>query len=155
MQAEDVVAVTAIEGQSPGPWTAEQLRGQLQSSGAVALVTQDGPRARGYLFGRHCTDEAELLRIGVDADSRRQGLGRQLLDAFLQELPAKAVTRCFAEVRVSNGAARALYEQAGFSAIARRPRYYQNPCEDAVVMRLNLSPRGVSSPEPKAHPSRA
>jgi ribosomal-protein-alanine N-acetyltransferase len=42
------------------------------------------------------------------------------------------------EVRSGNKAAQALYEQAGFRAIARRTNYYSDPTEDAVVMSLVL-----------------
>ena len=45
------------------------------------------------------------------------------------------------EVRQSNEVAQRLYTRHGFVPIGRRRRYYQAPPEDAVVMRLTLSPR--------------
>jgi ribosomal-protein-alanine N-acetyltransferase len=41
-------------------------------------------------------------------------------------------------VRVSNAAARALYESLGFREVAVRRGYYRDPEEDAVVMTLDL-----------------
>jgi ribosomal-protein-alanine N-acetyltransferase len=38
------------------------------------------------------------------------------------------------EVRVSNDPARRLYEKLGFQAVGRRPRYYQDNLEDAILM---------------------
>jgi ribosomal-protein-alanine N-acetyltransferase len=39
------------------------------------------------------------------------------------------------EVRADNDRAIGLYERRGFSAIGRRPRYYQPSGTDAVVMK--------------------
>jgi ribosomal-protein-alanine N-acetyltransferase len=41
----------------------------------------------------------------------------------------------FLEVRESNHGAQTLYRQFGFIEIGRRPDYYQNPSETAIVMR--------------------
>nr|MCU0626508.1 GNAT family N-acetyltransferase [Gemmatimonadaceae bacterium] len=46
------------------------------------------------------------------------------------------------EVRVSNAAARALYERRGFTLVGRRRGYYRKPVEDALVLRRSLSPDG-------------
>ncbi|HSM38624.1 MAG TPA: hypothetical protein VK838_04760, partial [Candidatus Limnocylindrales bacterium] len=47
------------------------------------------------------------------------------------ELRARRMTL---EVRVSNVAAQALYRRFGFEAGGRRPRYYTDDGEDALVM---------------------
>ena len=52
----------------------------------------------------------------------------------------------FLEVRESNVAAQSLYQSAGFQQVSRRRRYYEEPVEDALVMRCNF-------PEPDAAPA--
>ena len=42
------------------------------------------------------------------------------------------------EVRTSNGAAQGLYRAGGFVECGRRLRYYADPEEDAVLMRMGL-----------------
>jgi ribosomal protein S18 acetylase RimI-like enzyme len=43
------------------------------------------------------------------------------------------------EVRASNRAALGFYRAQGFEETGRRPRYYADPEEDAVLMGLNLA----------------
>ena len=43
------------------------------------------------------------------------------------------------EVRVSNTPAQKLYESLGFSQVGRRPKYYVNPREDALILRKEWS----------------
>jgi len=46
-------------------------------------------------------------------------------------------------VRASNGAAIGFYRAQGFAETGRRPRYYADPEEDAILLRLGI---GGSSP---------
>jgi ribosomal protein S18 acetylase RimI-like enzyme len=43
------------------------------------------------------------------------------------------------EVRAASAGAIALYATLGFTQTGRRPRYYRDPEDDAVVMRLELA----------------
>ena len=81
--------------------------------------------------------EAELLRIAVEARHQGQGLGRTLLDACQTELNRMGITTLLLEVRVSNTAARALYEASGWKQDGLRKAYYGNG-EDAALYRKQL-----------------
>jgi ribosomal-protein-alanine N-acetyltransferase len=84
----------------------------------------------GFLVWRHTApDEIEILNLAVDPARRRMGVATALLLA----LPKASV---FLEVRESNVAARRFYAQSGFAALGVRPRYYHDPVEGAIVMRL-------------------
>jgi ribosomal-protein-alanine N-acetyltransferase len=83
-------------------------------------------------------DEAELGDLVVHPTYRRKGIGGKLLAYALEEARRRAAKTVFLEVRESNGAAKALYEAAGFSVLAIRKGYYAMPKEDAIVMRLEL-----------------
>jgi len=62
------------------------------------------------------------------------------------------VTKVTLEVRVSNVAAQALYGSCGFVQSGRRPGYYADPKEDAIMMSVSLGekrvPQGGQSPCP-------
>ncbi|MCG4308343.1 ribosomal-protein-alanine N-acetyltransferase, partial [Enterococcus lactis] len=44
----------------------------------------------------------------------------------------------FLEVRLSNEAARKLYESEKFRILGKRKSYYRNPTEDAIIMSRKL-----------------
>ena len=52
--------------------------------------------------------------------------------------PGENVIALLLEVRVSNAPAIALYEGLGFAQVGRRPKYYHNPHEDALILRKEL-----------------
>ena len=81
--------------------------------------------------------EAELLRIAVDSSHRGHSLGRALLDTCEAELSRMGITALLLEVRVSNAAARALYEASGWKQEGLRKAYYKNG-EDAALYRKPL-----------------
>jgi ribosomal-protein-alanine N-acetyltransferase len=60
-------------------------------------------------------------------------MAKALLSAMLQQLQQQGVLRVHLEVRESNAAARALYEQLGFAITGRRDSYYRTPSEAAVL----------------------
>ena len=79
------------------------------------------------------------MTLAVEPSARRRGLGRTLLRHAMALGRSQGATRGLLEVRASNAAALALYEQEGFQRTAVRERYYANPVEDAVLMERELS----------------
>ena len=77
------------------------------------------------------------MRPNPTARRRRKGLGQQLLDALLAAA-RETSSSVFLEVRESNGAARSLYEKAGFQQTGLRKSYYKDPAENAILYRLRL-----------------
>ena len=65
---------------------------------------------------------------------------RALLLAALDRMSEAGLQRCMLEVRESNLAARALYENNGFIVDGVRPRYYRTDqgSEDALLMSRRL-----------------
>ena len=85
----------------------------------------------GFLVSRRVDEEeVEVLNLSVDPEFRRQGIATKLLG----RIDSKYV---FLEVRESNKLAQNLYRKLGFGEIGRREKYYDNPEESAIVMRLS------------------
>lgn len=132
----DLAAIVAIERASfPDPWSAEAFRAHL---GDIFLVAESTAALVGYAVAWSLGPEGEILNLAVAPSDRGRGTGRALLDALLGDLARRAVRRAFLEVRLSNKAARCLYERAGFREVGRRRGYYQRPREDALVLARDL-----------------
>ena len=82
--------------------------------------------------------QAELETIAVAAEAQRQGIGRKLISALREELKAEVVREVLLEVRASNQRAIGFYRSLGWYEAGRRPRYYADPEEDAVLMNLKF-----------------
>ncbi len=134
MSASDVSAALSILKESPEAsiWSSESL---LESvSEGMALAAEVGGHVAGILIGRVAADEFEILNLAVAKAARRQGIAVQLVNAALESARAEGARQVYLEVRASNEAAIALYAQLGFQVCGRRPNYYREPVEDAVLL---------------------
>jgi ribosomal-protein-alanine N-acetyltransferase len=104
----------------------------------LALVIEQAGDLQGFLVAQVVGDEWEIENIAVAGKARRRGLGTRLLGEFLDHAQAQGAVAVFLEVRESNRAARSLYEKWAFREGGRRPRYYSEPEEDAIVYRLGF-----------------
>ena len=106
----------------------------------IALVAADPKTnaALGFAIASLLPPESELELIAVDSAFQRQGHAGRLFAALLQELYTAFIKGIMLEVRASNRPALLLYRRLGFVDSGQRPRYYQDPVDDAVLMRLRL-----------------
>ena len=93
----------------------------------------------GFVVAVLVPPEAELETIAVVESAQRLGVGRQLLQGLADELRTQQAKSLNLEVRASNLAALRVYRSQEFEEIGRRKRYYSDPEEDAVLMRLRLA----------------
>lgn len=122
------------------PWSKGTLLNN-QGEKYVNLKWQAGGKILAFAICQQVLDEATLFNIAVDPAHQGQGVGKGLLLGLVEALRAKGVNTLWLEVRLSNLAARKLYEAAGFNEVTLRKGYYPLPDggrEDAVVMALYL-----------------
>jgi [ribosomal protein S18]-alanine N-acetyltransferase len=139
-RAADAPVLAALERECfADPWSEASFREALASPFCFGLIAAsvDG-RALGYLLGRDVAGSGEILNLAVAPAQRRRGIARVLLDSALEWFAERRSAEVYLEVRESNGAAQALYRAAGFEPIGRRGRYYRQPTEDALVLRLAM-----------------
>ena len=141
MRVEDLDAVMVVERRAyPWPWSIGIFRDCL-FAGSPAWVLVEGGAFIGHGVLSVAADEAHVLNVCIDPARQGRGYGRALLRAMVQAARGQGAQRVFLEVRPSNPAAVALYEDEGFNEIGRRPRYYpanNNGREDAIVMAMEL-----------------
>ncbi len=138
----DLPAMMALEKRAAtaAHWSAEQYEALFRASdpGRVALILWEASELQGFVIVRVVGKEWEIENIAVAGPARRRGLGTRLLGELLDSARAKDAAAVFLEVRESNQAARALYEKWAFRESGRRPRYYKDPAEDAILYRLDF-----------------
>jgi ribosomal-protein-alanine N-acetyltransferase len=122
-----------------GPWSINAFRQEAMNP----VSHLHGLFVNGALQGYMCfwlfEDEIQLVNIAVHPKERGRGLGRFLVTKMIELALSRATQRIWLEVRVSNKAARRLYEKFGFVEVGRRPKYYADNNEDAIVMALALA----------------
>ena len=123
------------------PWSASSFQNAFQQNvfSVLGVWAEKNPaELDGYIAFYHTQDELEILNIAVRENSRRRGLGRELLLTALQTGEKAGILSAVLEVRVSNIPAIRLYEKAGFQPAGRRKAYYQDTGEDALVYTLTF-----------------
>jgi [ribosomal protein S18]-alanine N-acetyltransferase len=140
---EDMDALIELERESPtaAHWSRAQYEAISQPAAPPRLCLLAGiAPLRAFLVAQTAGPEWELENIVVAPSARRQGLGAHLLRDLLKRARQQHALAVVLEVRASNAAARALYQACGFVEAGTRPRYYQNPQEDAIICRCDLEP---------------
>lgn len=108
-------------------WTAPQIAAQLASPSSWLLLGRSGGQMVAFSLNRFVDHETvELLLFAVSPEERRLGIGRTLLERTVASARERQAVRMFLEVRSNNFAARRLYENTGFTLVAKRPGYYKS-----------------------------
>lgn len=135
--AADIDAVVALENESfTNPWPRETLVWELANSDVtrVYVLRDDADRAIAFCIVWLIFDELHINTLAVSPAHRRRGLATLLLTEIMAEAAREGARRATLEVRASNTAALELYARFGFTVSARRPGYYANPQEDALIL---------------------
>src|SRR5215212_6626512 len=136
MRLEDLDEVQRIEQASfSTPWPENAYRSELLTNRLASyLVARVDGRLVAYGGMWLMVDEAHITTFAVHPAWRRQRIGERLLLAFLDLARDRHAREATLEVRLSNLAARRLYEKYGFRPVGVRPRYYSDNNEDALIM---------------------
>ena len=134
MSESDISAALSILEESPEAviWSRASLLDSLAHG--IALVAELDAHVRGFLFGRIAADEFEILNLAVGKQDRRRGIATQLVSTAIESGRSAGVRQTYLEARASNKGGIAFYERVGFRVCGRRPNYYRDPGEDAVLL---------------------
>lgn len=148
--AADIPDMMALEAHAV---TAAHWRGEdyfrifaAHSPRRAALVIEEDAQVCGFLVALSTGAEWEIENIAVAGPARRRGLGTRMLGEFLDLARAEGASSVWLEVRESNAAARSLYEKWAFVESGRRPAYYSDPAEDAVIYRFTYPVAAAANP---------
>lgn len=136
MKEAHVAQIAELEKQCfSDPWSEKSVASELENPLALWLAAVENGRVLGYAGSQTVMDETDMMNIAVHPDFRHQGIAKGLIESLIAELKERGSHCLTLEVRLSNMPAVSLYEKLGFTQIGRRPNYYRNPKEDALILR--------------------
>ena len=127
----DLPQVISIERRAfTAPWSLAMFVLELSKPSGLCLAAVDSDTSKlvGYLILARYNTVWHLMNIAVEPTRRREGIARAMLE---RAGPEEQYTL---EVRTSNAPAITLYERFGFRPAGKRPRYYRDTGEDAMIM---------------------
>lgn len=139
MTLDDIPAVLELDQRSFSlPWPERSFRFELTDNPASRCwVAELDGKVVAMIIVWLIVNEAHVATLATHPDYRRQGIARSLLANALRHLIDEGARSSFLEVRESNAAAQALYQQFGYEKTGRRRRYYRDNDEDAILMNLD------------------
>jgi ribosomal-protein-alanine N-acetyltransferase len=134
LTASDASTAHSILKESPEAsiWSRESLLESVFQG--IAWAAELHGRVEGILIGRAAADEFEILNLAVGKSFRRRGIATQLVNSALEYARTAGARRTYLEVRASNSGGIDFYARMGFRECGRRPNYYHDPIEDAVLL---------------------
>jgi ribosomal-protein-alanine N-acetyltransferase len=157
MQEEDIAGVLKIQSETGlSVWTERDYQLEIESLDSICMVAKSenweiiGFAIVKLLAGEDWRDSedikpgssfnsSEIYNIAVQNKFQSRGTGQAILEEIIRHLRALSVLDIWLEVRESNTKARSFYEKNGFLQEFVRKNYYQNPVEDAHVLKLKIN----------------
>ena len=139
MNETHVAQIAALEKMCfSDPWSGNSIATELNSRLSYWLVAVENGQVLGYIGSQSVLGESDMMNVAVHPDHRKKGIAQALITALSQGLKEWGNVCLTLEVRASNAPAIALYDKLGFTQVGRRPNYYHNPKEDALILRKAL-----------------
>ena len=138
MEPKDVPEVVEIDRSSfTLPWTERAFKYEVQENAAARcwVTTVDG-RVAAMLVLWIIVDEAHIATIATHPQFRRRGFAKQMLTKSLMAAREEGARSALLEVRARHVVAQKIYCNIGFVEVGRRPMYYRDNGEDAVLMTM-------------------
>lgn len=135
LREEDIPELSRIEAESFSmPWSAAAFRNLLLQSYCTYFVALADGHVAGCCGYTDTCHEANIDNVVVAAEYRNHGIAQTMLQKLMEQGQSSGIEAYTLEVRVSNLTAIHIYEKFGFHSEGIRPRFYEKPVEDAIIM---------------------
>ena len=138
---EHVASVAALEKMCfSSPISNANIRNFLVNGigkGFVLVETESGSVVA-YGGVMAVAGEAQILNVATHPDYRGRGFARKVLEAIIGYSKSEGVEFITLEVRENNSVAIGLYRSCGFYEVGRLKQYYKHPCEDALILKMDI-----------------
>ncbi len=132
---QDAPAVACLEAQCLSmPWSERAFADLAKDGNSIGLVAEWERRVVGFASLTGLSGEGEVNNVATDPAFRCRGVAGALLEELFRQGGEMGISDFTLEVRAGNAAAIHLYERLGFQSAGIRPRFYEKPVEDAMIM---------------------
>lgn len=138
MIRRDMPEVLEIETRSfEFPWSEDDFIRCLRQRNCIGMVAEHEQRVVGFMVYELHKSRLHVLNFSVHSDSRRLGVGTQMVEKLISKLSPQRRKRILLEVRETNLAAQLFFRSAGFRATTVLRDFYEDTTEDAYLMSFN------------------
>lgn len=137
LQAGDIPVLACLEREIFSvPWSERAFAELLTHDYSLYLVAEADGIPVGCAGLTILGNEGDIDKVMVAEHFRGQGIAHTMLQKLMEEGGRRGVCEFTLEVRAGNYPAIHLYEKLGFVSEGIRPKFYERPAEDAVIMWL-------------------
>ena len=140
MDIQDLDEVFSIEtSASLTPWSknmfVEEMRNRFDH--CFVVKREDGSKQPviGFICFRNITEESELLNICVHPDYRQLGVGKRLMQFYVDFSSRRGIRTFYLEVNSSNQSAIHLYQSFSYQSSGMRKNFYQGRFDALLMMK--------------------
>jgi ribosomal-protein-alanine N-acetyltransferase len=136
---DEVISIEAASSQTP--WSrncfTEQIQNPLGHCFVMKVGNGSGQRVVGFICFRNVIGESELLDLAVHPEYRRRGIGKKLMQFYIDFSRQRGIHTFYLEVNASNQPAIQLYQGFAYEFSGVRKKFYQGK-SDAFLMKKRI-----------------
>ncbi len=131
----DVEEVSILEAKVFSmPWSAKDFANLAEDRNSLYFVAEEEGKIIGVCGVTNISGDGDINNVAVEERYRGRGIATMLLEEMILQGTELGIENFTLEVRVSNAPAIHVYEKLGFVSEGIRPRFYEKPVEDAMIM---------------------
>lgn len=141
MDFKDLDKVLSIEvASSLTPWSKNMFLGEMLNPFAYCFIIKNEEHIEhrpiiGYICFRLIGDESELFNISVHPQYRRLGIGKKLMQFYMEFCNKMRIKTFYLDVNSTNHPALQLYQLFSYQAVKVRQKFYQGKYDALLMMK--------------------
>jgi ribosomal-protein-alanine N-acetyltransferase len=146
MEPKDLDGVLSIASSSPNPWSGnmfvEEMRNPFSHCFVIKVEEISKHQWVGFICFRNIADESELLNICVHPRYRQLGIGKKLMQFYIDFCRQINIKTFHLEVNASNLPATHLYRSFSYQSVGMRKNFYGEGSDALRMIRRDSNQTG-------------
>jgi ribosomal-protein-alanine acetyltransferase len=141
MDIEDLDEVLFIEASSSlTPWSKKMFMEEMLNPLGYCFIIKFGENSEhhqviGFICFRIIEDESELLNICVHSHYRQLGIGKKMMQFYIDFCRKKEIKTFYLDVNFTNQPAIQLYQLFSYQSVGVRQKFYQGKFDALLMMK--------------------